>query len=176
MITMGPTGNIIKGHVLDCTQKPFEEALRLYDPQLYVKWNPKKLRKHGCWEIRRKPDEKTLRPGDIYEFEGYTISWPKYHEIDIVNHVLDIGYLNYNAIEKLKSMDMWEQKDMGHKGKNLTKVLEYNEAKYLEGIDEKSAAEKEYNLKQFKKEISWFKEYVNSGGNPAHLASYWDKV
>lgn len=187
MITMKPTGNTIIGHVLDCSQKPFLEALKLYDPLLYFKWNPKKCAGYGCWEIRRKPEEKTAKTsrsietprgkvttqGDVYEFDGYTITWPKYHEVNLTHHILDLAYLNYNAIEKLKKMDMWEQRDVGYKGKNLTSVLDYNEAKNLERIDEKAASEKAYGLKQIRKEIRYYKDLINSGGNPALLADYW---
>lgn len=173
MIKVGPVGPVVRGNILDCAQKPFEEALRLYDPQLYVVWNGKKLRKHGCWEIRRKPEEKTVRVTDVEVFEGNTIVFPKYHELNIVNHVLDLAYLNYNAIEKLKKMDMWTHKETGHRGKNLTNVLEYNHAKWLEKIDEQSADELQYNLKQLKSEIRYFKDHVNSGGNPHDLGKYW---
>jgi hypothetical protein len=56
VISVGPVGSVSIGHVLDCNKKAFEAALTAYDPLLYVKWNPKKMRGHGVWEIRRKPE------------------------------------------------------------------------------------------------------------------------
>ena len=49
-LSMDPTGKLIKGHVLDVSIKPFEEAMRfnLNDPYLYVKWNPEKMQGWGC--------------------------------------------------------------------------------------------------------------------------------
>lgn len=173
---MKPTGNTIRGHVLDVSHKPFSRALRFFDPQLYFVWNPKKCGKWGCWEIRRRPEEKSVRPEDVSVFQGNTIVFPKYHELSLVNHVIDLAYLNYNSIEKLKKMDMWNQKDMGHKGKHLTRTLDYNQAKFEERIDEKSSKELEYNLKQLKPEIRYFKDYVASGGNPHRLADAWGKT
>ncbi len=168
-----PTGKAIEGHVLDCAKRPFLEALRLYDPLLYVKWNPKKCRGWGCWEVRRRPEEKTIRPEDVTVWRGNTIVCPKYHENNLTHHVLDIPYLNYRVLEKLKSMDMWEQKDMGYKAKNLNSVIEYNEAKFDEKTEDKALSELKYNLKQQKSQIRWLKDYVNSGGNPYRLADHW---
>jgi len=173
MITMGPTGRVIKGHVLDVGHTGFLRALKDYDPQLYIAWNPKKLQKHGCWEIRRTPLEKSVKTGDISVFQGNTIVFPKWHEINLVHHVLDLLYLNYNAIEKLKIMDMWNHKLTGHKGKNLTQALDYNEAKHEERVDQKSAEQLEYGLKQMRSEMRWFREYINSGGNPYAMTDHW---
>ena len=175
MVLVGPTGTVVKGHVLDVNYKAFDRALKLYDPQLYLKWNPKKCRKYGCWEIRRKPDEKTLKPADVYQFEGYTISWPKYHEMSMVNHVLDAAFLNYSILGKLKAMDMWTHKETGYKGKDLTKTLDYKEAKYLDKIEDQSLAELKYNLKQIRSELGGYKDFIAHGGNPALLADYWGK-
>lgn len=187
---MGPTGGLCKGHVLDVSEKPFVQRLKDYDAQLYVKWNPKKLRGWGCWEIRRKPEEKTAKysqrhellptgfmkygvQGDVYEFNGFTIVYPKYHELDLINHVLDVAFLNYSVIDKLKKMDMWNQKNMGYKGKNFNKEAEYLEAKHLDKIEDEALKELDYGMKQHKAEIRDFKEYVASGNNPYKLADHW---
>lgn len=174
-IWLGPVGSVSKGHVLDCAKAPLEQTLRDYDPLLYVRWNARKLKGNGCWEIRRKSEQKTLRPSDIWSGYGITIAYPKYHEIDLVNHVLDVAFLNYNVLTKLKSMDAWNMKDMGEKGKNFVKQAEYLEAKHLEKIEDKAVNELEYNIKQHKSQIRDFKEFINSGGNPYRLADHWDK-
>lgn len=171
-ITVGPAGSIIKGHVLDCAAAPVERALRAHDAQLYVKWNPRKLHGHGVWEVRRRPDTKSVLPEDVIVFKKNTFVFPKYHELDIVNHVLDVPFLNYNVVSKIKSMDAWSEK-FGERGKNFAKEAEYIEAKYDEKTEDDFLKEREYNLKQMKSEIRWLKEYVASGGNPARIADYW---
>lgn len=172
-IWMGPVGRISKGHVLDVSLKPFEQALKDYDAFLYVAWNPKKRNRNGCWEIRRKSEQKTVRPEDVVVFGGATYVFPKYHEINLVNHVLDCEFLNYSVLNKIKSMDAWNMKDMGYKGANFVKQAEYLEGKHLEKIEDEAVRELEYGLKQLKSEVRDFREYVLSGGNPHHLADGW---
>ncbi len=189
-VTTAPTGKLITGHVLDCSRAGVEAALKAYDPQLYVKWEPTKLRGWGCWELRWRPENKTARwsvhpeylpnmrikpavQGDVYEFEGYTIVQPKYHENNFNNHVMDIPFLNYSLLEKVKQMDVWAKEELGYKAKGLTKELDYREAKHLEKIEDQAIKDLDYNLRQHKSEIRWFKEYVNSGRNPYELASHW---
>lgn len=190
-IQTAPTGKLINGHVLDSSPKYVERALKAYDPQLYVQWNPKKAYGFGVWEVRWKPDSKTAkrsRPpeilpngkvipclqGDIYEFEGYTIVEPKYHENNLNNHVMDVPFLNYGVLKEIKRMDMWKE-ELGYKGKNLNKELDYREAKWLDKIEDQAFKERDYNLKQHKSEIAWFKEYLASGGNPYRIADVWGK-
>lgn len=168
-----PTGSIIKGHVLDCAVGPLQRALREHDAQLYVKWNPRKLHGWGCWEVRRKPELKTIKYTDVVTFKGMTIAEPKYNELSIVNHVMDVPFLNYSVVSKVKAMDTWTKEQFGYKGKNFAKEAEYLEAKYDEKIDEESMKERDYNLKQLKSEIRDLKEFILSGGNPAQIADFW---
>lgn len=170
-----PTGSIIKGHVFDCAVGPLQQALREHDAQLYVTWNSRKLHGWGCWEVRRKPELKTIRASDVVTFKGITIAEPKYHELNVVNHVMDVPFLNYSVVSRIKEMDTWNKEQFGHKGKNFGKEAEYLEAKYDEAIDEKSMKERDYNLKQLKSEIRDLKEYILSGGNPARIADFWDR-
>lgn len=170
MIKTGPTGRIATGSVLDCAKGPLEQALKFYDPCLYVKWNPKKLKGWGCWEIRRRPEEKQVV--ESVSFGGATFSRVEYKEYDMVHHVMDLAYLNYNALEKLKAMDTWSE---GRKGLEWVKQLDYREAKAQERIEAKASVEREYNLKQLKPQIKDLMDFVSSGGNPARLADHWSK-
>lgn len=167
-VWLSATGKIIQGHVLDASRAPLEEALRDYDPQLRLQWNPTKLRGWGCWEVRRRPDEKRIV--EAFHFEGMDIGVLEYKELNMINHVMDVPFLNYNIIDKLKKMDSWQT---SYKGKNFTNDVDYAEAKYDEKIDEKSSQEMSYNLKQHKKEIRYLMDYVLSGKNPARIADYW---
>src|SRR5271166_2931566 len=110
---------LIKGHVLDVSAVPLLAALRRYDPQLYLKWNAKKRAGRGCWELRRNPELKSARvgrkvesprgpvriPGDIYEFQGYTLCVPKYNETHFENHVKDFDYLTYGMLDWISKHD-----------------------------------------------------------------------
>lgn len=177
---------VVQGHVLDVARAPLLAALRRYDPLLYVQWNPKKRGGRGCWELRRRPEFKSLQesrfldtprgrvfiPGDVYEVAEYTICVPKYHETHFENHVKDFDYLTYEMVEWLADHDLW---DYGYKGKNVVKDAEYNEAKFDEKIDNDAAEERSYMIKQHRTEFNDFREYVLAGGNPYRLMDYWGK-
>ena len=169
MILMGPTGSIIKGHVLDVNKKSFTEALRAYDPLLYVKWNPRKLGRHGCWEIRRKPECTTAV--DYTEYEGITIFKVDYQEYDLINHVLDCAFLNYDQLRKIKSIDTFA---VGPK--NWLDNLDRSEATVKAAREEAALKARSYASKHFKAEIGAFKEHVLSGGNPHLIGALWDSV
>jgi len=104
-----PVGKLVSGHVLDVNRKPFERALRDLDPHLYVRWNSKKLRGWGCYEIRRKPSQKTA----IYQGSHAGVNYMKvqYVEFNDIHHVIDAAFLNYDVIRKLKEMDTWTNKN-----------------------------------------------------------------
>jgi hypothetical protein len=168
-ILMGPTGSIIQGHVLDVSVKPFVQALRDHDPLLYVKWNPKKVRSWGCWEIRRKPEFTTIR--DVAEFDGNTILDIGYVENNLLNHVLDCAFLNYDQIRKIKAIDTWQ---VGPK--QWLQNREYMIQKKQEIARDKAKQAVKDAAKTFKREIRAFKEYVNSGNNPHLIAAHWDST
>jgi hypothetical protein len=167
---MGPTGKLIKGHVLDVNEKLFNEALRFYDKELYTKWNPHKLRGMGCWEIRRRPQFNSAL--DICEFEGNTIFVVGPKEFDLVHHVLDCAFLNYDAIRKLKEMDTWQY---GNSSKYQDEVerrtRDRRERERLNALTERRAM-----VRYFKKEIRGFMEAIKDGVNPHSVAQHWDSV
>lgn len=179
---------LVKGHVLDVAQAPLLAALRSYDPQLYVKWNPKKKGGIGCWELRRKPEFKSVRegryvetpysgkvliPGDVFEFEGYTLCIPKYNETHAENHVKDFDYLTYDMVAWVSGHDLW---NYGYRGKLAMHEADYKEGQYLTKIEDEAEAERQYMIKQHRTQFQDFREYILSGGNPARLLDYWDKA
>lgn len=185
-ITHG-VSNLVSGHVLDVSKKPLESALRRYDPQLYLKWNPKKRKGLGIWELRRKPEMKSALagrsidtptkglvyvPGDIFDMGDYTISVPKYNENHTENHVKDFEYLTYDILAWVSKHDGWQY---GFRGKDLTHESDYREGKYLDKIDDDAQAERSYMIKQHRTEFNDFREYVLSGGDPYRLMDYWGK-
>jgi hypothetical protein len=163
-IKTGATGRLIEGHVLDVAKTPFEEKLRDYDSLLYVKWNAAKYKGWGCWEVRRRPATKQIV--DYAEYESNLYLRLEYREVDFVNHVLDAPYLNYQIIEKIQSMDTWKQ---GH----WIRDIDYTEAKFNEEHEAKVKREMTYSMKQHKKELRDFREYILSGHNPYRIAEAW---
>ncbi len=187
MIKTSNESKLVQGHVLDVAQAPLVAALRRFDPLLYVKWNAKKRSGRGLWELRRKPEMKSLKvgryldtprgkvytPGDVFEFQGYTLAIPKYNENHFENHVKDFDYLTYDMVAWVSSHDLWNH---GFKGKYALKDAEYNEAKYDEKIDNEAADERSYMIKQHKTQFEDFRQYILAGGDPARLMDYWNKV
>jgi hypothetical protein len=172
-VLMGPTGNIIKGHVLDVAVEPFVQAMRfaLTDPYLYVKWNPKKLGGWGCWEIRRAPEFNSAI--DVTEYNGAVIFNVGPRELDLVHHVLDCAFLNYDAIRKLKEMDTWKY---GERGADWQDEVERQTRTRRERERESAKNETRAMTNYFRREIRQFKEMIKDGVNPAAIAQHWDRV
>ena len=171
-LAMGPTGKLIRGHVLDVAVRPFTETLRftLNDPYLYVKWNPQKMRGWGCWEIRRAPEFNSAL--DVAELNGNLIFKVGPKEYDLVHHVLDCAFLNYDAIRKLKEMDTWR---WGSSSEYQDEV-ERQTATRKQRDAERRKKELSYMAKYYKQEIRGFQEAIRDGVNPHAIANYWDRV
>lgn len=155
-----PTGKLTRGHVLDVNLKPFVRALKDLDKQLYVTWNPKKLRGWGCWEIRRSPTMKT----SIYvgSYQGAKIFQLYSLESRDFNHILDCAFLNYDVIRKLKEMDTWSNPD-------IIRGIEAREQAHLEATQAKAAEQLKYLIKHNKSAMHDFYEMVRSGIHPAQV-------
>lgn len=168
--SMKPTGNLIKGHVLDVNEALFNEALRFYDKQLYTKWNPNKLHGWGCWEIRRRPEFNTAL--DVAEFEGNLIFKVGPKEYDMVHHVLDCSFLNYDAIRKLREIDCWQYGTAEQYQDEVARRTRDRREK------EQLAVQKErtYMVRHYKSEIRSFMEAIKGGANPYAIAQHWDSV
>lgn len=161
-----PVGRLIRGHVLDVSLKPFLRALQDYDKQLYVEWNPRKLGGHGCWEIRRLPNQKTAIHQGTYK--GMAFFKLQYLESRVTHHVLDCAFLNYDAIRKVKDMDLFRIiKDSGYDSLDTLLESKANEAK--EAQQAKAASNLAYAIKQNKTAMSQFYDMVRSGIHPAQV-------
>lgn len=169
-ILMGATGQIIKGNVLDVNEKAFNEALRFYDPCLYTRWNPKKLRGWGCWEIRRKPEFNTAL--DICEYEGNLIFKIGPYENDMVHHVLDCAFLNYDQLRKLREMDTFAYGNAEKwQAERERRARDQKELAFQKAQKMRAEA-----ASTFRREIKAFKDFVNDGGNPHLIGLHWDRV
>lgn len=161
-----PVGKLIRGHVLDVSVKPFVKALQDYDKQLYLVWNPHKLKGHGCWEIRRLPNEKrAVFQGEYKGVKFYKLMHVEHKDI---HHVLDCAFLNYDAIRKIKEMDVWNLvKASGYD--SLDAYIDAKSAEQKEARQSTAAANLAYAIKQNKSAMTYFLEMVRSGMHPAEV-------
>jgi hypothetical protein len=176
-VWVGPNvGRIVRGHLFDTDKEAFDRALRFHDPLLYSVWNTEKFHGRGCWEIRRRPEFNTIV--DVTSYEGCEIFILAPKEYDLVHHVLDTQFLNYDIIRYLKQQDTFQY------GGNTS---EERAAKWQAEVERRTAQTRqlamENGLKRrseaartFKNEIKAFKEYVQNGGNPHLIAAHWDRV
>lgn len=167
-----PTGKIIQGHVLDMNPRNFERLLKDYDRQLYIYWNPKKLGGWGCWEIRRHPNQKTA----ILDAEvgGMKIYRLEYLEHDMISHVMNCAYLNYERLEHLKKIDTWVD---GKYGATFAKELEDEEDQKITELEKKSVEEMKYGFRHEKWAARKMREAVADGVNPfAFFAGKYKKL
>lgn len=172
-------GNVIRGHVLDVNKKHLEKKIKEYDPQLYLKWNPLKSMKangkpyiqppegmywrgfgHGCWELRRRPNEKRAMP--TWEIGGSIVFSLEYVENEVENHIMDFQYLNYGIVEWIKKHDAWAVK-------NFTRELEYIEDKAYDRQLDKNQDDLRYNIKHERKAMRDFQDLIKSGKNPLEI-------
>lgn len=154
---VGPLGNIITGSVFDCNRDSLERSLKFFDPQLYLKWNPRKRAGHGIWELRRRPTFKTkILQGHI---DGVPLYTYEYRENDMIHHILDVPVLRYDLLGRVKEMDSWNKK-------NYLDNLDEQGAKAIMDAKAKAKAELRYSIKQHKREWKDFAAFVSAGGNP----------
>ncbi len=151
-------GQVIEGSVLDCNKKYLERALKDYDRNLYLKWNPKKNAGQGTWELRRLPNEKTAVPK--YELNGQIVFELEYLENDLMHCIIDVPVLNYSLLKRLREMDTWGSGDW-------VADLEYREQKSKDLEYDKNKQDLKYNIMQYRKAFADFKEEVRSGRTPA---------
>ena len=166
IVKLGPTGSIIRGSVLDVNKRALEEKLRDYDPLLYLRWNPRKLQGYGVWELRRRPEKKSVKSVD--HFGGNSIVVIDYVEVAMVNHVKDFAYLNYGILKWLQDHDQFK-----HNLKYWGDQVDANLDRAREDARLKAREEMRYTAKQNRREIRGMMELVRAGKNPAWLADYW---
>jgi hypothetical protein len=157
-------GKVVKGHVFDVNKKHLEKALKDYDNQLEIRWHTDKNRGRGCWELWRRPSQMTLIPRAAGFFELRYVYKPMIH------HVMDVEFLSYNIITKLKEMDAWQHADYDQALIDQSREIERKT---------RAAAKEElrYGLKHNRRFVTAFKDAVASGYNPGafFFGNYDDK-
>lgn len=176
-IEIGPTGALIQGSIHDCNKSSLESAIKSYDPLLYIKWNPNKFNKMGCWELRRRPEKKSVK--QTLEYGGAKYHHLDYVEIDIVNHIFDVPVLGYNLVQKIKKSDVWAA--AGYDGTNLDKIyskltgIEDKRLEIQQGIKDKNMSDALYGMKQIRNQLNGYRQSILDGQNPADLVRYMPK-
>lgn len=172
---IGPTGNLIQGTIFDTPKEELERKLKRYDEQLYLKWEPKRNRGYGCWQLRRRPQFKTIV--DSFRVDGCIINRLEYKEIDIENHVWDINVLTESLLDRVKACDIWDRVEYqeGRIGRieQFNQDMEENYFGHRADTQEKTRKEMMYGIMQDKRIVKDFQERIVSGVNPAHLLRYW---
>lgn len=151
-------GKIFIGSVYDSSKRKIEHALRKYDRQLYIKWNPKKKSGLGCWEVRRKPENLTKCYGADYQ--GTHIYMLEYLETDIIHHVMDVDVLSYSLVDRIKASDTWTNKNW---------VQDWEDSNERNIIRQEKANKQElmYEIKNIHKDAhKWLQEAAIAGINP----------
>lgn len=163
------TGNLIEGHLYDVDRSAFEAALKAYDSELFLQWNPAKRRGLGCWEVWRKPVRKTEEFQAEYEGSPlYTVEEPL---SDFTDHVKDLPFLNFHFFKRLKEMDVW--RNYGHKGRDFGRDLESREEQEQNAILAKNQADLKYKLRHDRKLFRKLREMALSGVNLNQIAAHW---
>lgn len=174
-ISIGATGHLIQGDVLDTNKKHLESVIKHYEPRLYLKWNPTKRQGEGKWELRILPETKSII--DVVKYGGNTYCVVDYRENNFDNHVWDLESLNYSVLDRLRECDTWKHSDYERgKQQRITQFLNKMDLT-RESIQDREKANLQsdmlYNLKQDKKILRDFQEKILSGVDPAHLMRYW---
>jgi len=179
-IELGPTGKSIQGDVLDVNQKSLEHMLRLYEPRLYIKWNPLKRGGRGCYELRLRPEKKYAVPHG--EFMGGQLFVAQEHEIEGEAHMFDLPYLGYDLLDRVKEGDTWAifgrpDESVSHQARKDQWItsIEQAEKKRKEDLEKKNRDEAIYHFTQYKGALRDFRSSILSGMNPAELIRHWGK-
>lgn len=127
------------------------------DDRLYVGWNPFKKDGQGIWEVWYRPSKKTATLEA--ECKYYSISVLEYKPNDFEHWVADLEFLSYDFLNRLREMDMWENKNFIQK---MDDRLEEDQEK-LNKAEEESI---KYAVKHNKKLFSQLKGLAQDGYNP----------
>lgn len=174
-ISIGPTGRTIRGDVLDCNKKHLEQALKDYDPLLYLQWAPDRNKRWGMWQLRRRSEKKTIK--EILELDGKIIVNIDYIDHPKENLVKEFQYLDYSILGWVQRCDLWKQANYEegkvHRVQQWVNDFERDEREKVADQNEKLRNEAVYNMLQYKTAIKQYKEAILSGTNPNDLFKYW---
>lgn len=152
-------GNSIIGSIHDCSRRGFEKTLKNYWDKLYVGWNPYKKEGSGCWEVWQQPTKKSKVLQYFNEDTGLKIYTLEFKPSDYEHWVADLEYLSYGFIDKLRSMDAWENKSL---------LADHDDAyeKHFEKLEKEEDDNIRQVVKENKKAFRDLLDYVQAGYNP----------
>lgn len=146
------------GSIFDMNRATFGRMLRAYSTDLYFGWNPMKNFGYGVWEVWQKPRMLTPVKQDV-TFNGESVFILEYQPNDFEHHVFDLQFLTPRFIEKLREMDMWENK---HLIKQADDRLETDNEKINKEEEDSIKYAVRHNKAAFKK----LKALAQDGYNP----------
>lgn len=174
IIRTGPTGALVQGTIHDSKRSSVEATIKSYDPLLYIKWNPNKNHKMGMWELRRRPEMKSVK--ETIELDGVKYHRLDYIELDLINHIFDLPILTHSILERIKKADVWAKADYdGSNVKKVERLLDKIEEKRIAlqtAHKEKNMADTMYAMKQFNSQLEIYRQAILDGQNPADLVKY----
>lgn len=166
MIDVGPTGKLIKGSLFDANVYRVKRALRDWDKQIHLEWNPRLRDGYGGWEIHWVPEMEL--PQYQGKLDGEPLyAWRKIRPSKNTVIKFDIPYLHDNLVGELQKRDLWQFK-AGNKqvADGLEKFQDDLQTQREQEAEYKSAqARKEY-MRENKAIIKDYYEYCRSGYNP----------
>lgn len=174
---VGPTGNLVKGSILDVSVNTLERLMKHIDPQLYIKWNPTRNKGMGVWELRRLPNTKSIKYSTTVD--NNTIHFIDYVEYDVENHIWDMPVLGYDQLDRLRAADTWAvinfEANKLHRVHQFTQQADDNFYNRRQEEKDKARSEMLYNLMQDKKAFRGLQDAVASGADPSQIARVWKK-
>ena len=176
-ISVGPTGAVVKGSVLDVNVRTLTRLVQNYDPLLYFVWNPKKQYRMGVWELWRRPTHKKVK--EVVTYKGNSYSIIDYVPHPLENHVWDLPILGYDLLQRLKDGDQFAM--CNYEVGKEHRLSRHNEKMTNTALDNKYKAKQKarddmmYALRQDKSIIKDFQEKLLSGVDPNHLMRFWGK-
>lgn len=168
LILADKVSKLVTGHVLDSSVKGVESAIKFYDPLCYLKWNPDKVKGHGCWELRRRPAEKKVL--EVVSYGGMDIQILGYKEYNWVHCIQDFAFCNYNIVNWMRDADLFKD-EYAHRNGLLGAKLEQAENDQQAKVQAALAKEEAYVTKQVASEWGKVRSDLDSGVSLARALS-----
>ncbi len=166
MLLVNRPGWIARGTVFDSSFKRVERELRDYDSNLRLIWNPD-CNEAGSWEVHWSPTwEACVEEGDL-DWMSKLYSYKQLTPTKRTKIHFEIPYLHSNLVGEMRARDSWA--NAGNKetaAVALEKLYTENEQAETARIAASVKREMHDQMKDEKKYIQAYKDYVASGVNP----------
>lgn len=133
--------------------------MRSYDPNLYLKWNPKKNSGQGTWELHERSKKKTA----VFKGKHKNMSFYQLEYLDkpLLSHIMDVPRLSYELMYEIQARDVWAF--LEKEKTSINRTVDYYTNKRIEKQHKETEEEVRYAIKQDKKLFKELLEHVRSG-------------